>query len=71
MQVLIEYAGQSYRLLAVAVGVVKGMTASQLASMNQQDAEALAGPMDLLGLLVLSNHLHRGSKDTVTKLQDK
>ncbi len=39
--------------------------------MTQQDAEAMAGRMDMLGLLVLSNHLHPSSKETITSLQDK
>ena len=57
--------------MALAVGALKGVSAPQLAGMDQQDAEALAAPMDLLGLLVLSNRLHRGSRATVTSLQDK
>ena len=64
-------AGQSYRLLALAVGELKDVTPAELASMTQQDAEALAGPLDLTGLLVLSNDLHSASKDTIANLQDK
>ncbi len=71
LQVLVEYAAQSFRLLALAVGQLQNVTSEELAHMTQQDAELMAGRMDMLGLLVLSNHLHPSSKDTVTSLQDK
>jgi len=71
LQVLVEYAAQSFRLLALAVGELRHVTSEELAHMTQQDAEAMAGRMDMLGLLVLSNHLHPSSKETITSLQDK
>lgn len=64
-----EYAGQSFRLLALAVGTVRHVNHAEVAEMTQPDAEALAGPMELLGVLVLSNHLHPSSKDTILQLQ--
>ncbi|DBA92220.1 TPA: hypothetical protein ACH3X1_015928 [Trebouxia sp. C0004] len=70
-QVLVEYAAQNFRLLALAVGELRHVTSEKLAHMTQQDAEAMAGRMDMLGLLVLSNHLHPSSKETITALQDK
>ena len=57
--------------MAVAVGELRDVSPAELAGMSQQEAEALAGPMDLLGLLVLSNHLHASSRDTITSLQEK
>ena len=71
LQVLVEYAGQSFRLLALAVGVMKRVSAAELAGMDQQQAEAPCGPLDLLGLQVLSNHLRPGSRETVINLRDK
>lgn len=71
LQVLVEYAAQSYRLLALAVGQLSNVTSEELAHMTQQDVELMAGRMDMLGLLVLSNHLYTSSKETVTSLQDK
>ncbi len=71
LQVLVEYAAQSFRLLALAVGQLQNVTSEELAHMTQQDDKLMAGRMDMLGLLVLSNHLHPSSKDTVTSLQDK
>lgn len=71
LQVLVEYAGKSFRLLALAFGVMKGVSAAELAGMDQQQAEARCGPLNLLGLQVLSNHLRPGSRETVTNLRDK
>ena len=68
---LVEYAGKSFRLLALAVGTLQGVSATELAEWDLQQAEARCGPLDLLGLQVLSNHLRPGSKETITNLQDK
>ena len=70
-QIKVEYAAQSFRLLALAVGTLGHVTSEDLAHMTQQDAEAMVGRMDMLGLLVLSNQLHAVSRDTITNLQDK
>lgn len=71
LQVLVEYAGQSFRLLALAVGTLSNVSAAELAGMDQQQAEACCGPLDLLGLQVLSNHLRPSSRQTVTNLKDR
>ena len=71
MQVVDYYSGQSFRLLALAGGVVKGVTGMNLATMSQQQIESRAGSMDVLGLFVLSNHLRYDSKETIQHLQDK
>lgn len=70
-QVLVKYAGQSFRLLALAVGTLQGVTAAELADMDLQQLEARCQPLDLLALQVLSNRLRPGSRDTITKLQEK
>ena len=57
--------------MALAVGTLKDVTAADLVNMDQQQAERRCGRMHLLGLLVLSNHLHHASKDTITKLQNR
>lgn len=57
--------------MAVAVGTLKDVTAAELVSMDQQQAERRCQRMQLLGLLVLSNHLHPASKDTIDKLQNR
>ena len=71
LQVLAEYAGQSFRLLAVATGALRNVSPDVLAGMDQQQAEACCGPLDLLGLQVLSNHLRPTSRLTVTNLRDR
>lgn len=71
VQVLVEFAGQSFRILAMAAGMLHGVTAAELASLDQQQAEARCGPMDLLGMLVLSNHLRPSSRPTIAALQDR
>ena len=64
MQVLNGYAGQGYRLMALSVGTLRDVDPFELASMDQQQAERHCGHMDLLGLVVLSNHLHPASQKT-------
>lgn len=71
MQTLLDYAGQSFRLLALAAGPLTHVSAEQLASMDQQEAEAHCGHMDLLALLVLSNHAHPSSEETITNLHGR
>lgn len=68
---LAQYAGQSFRLLAVAGGVLSNVSPAELAGMDQQQAEARCGPLDLLGLQVLSNRLRPSSRQTVTNLRDR
>ncbi|DBA96365.1 TPA: hypothetical protein ACH3X3_002538 [Trebouxia sp. C0006] len=70
-QVVDNYSGQSYRLLALAGGVVQGVGKLNLAAMSQQQLEARAGSLDLLGLFVLSNHLRHDSRECITHLQDR
>ncbi|DBA77185.1 TPA: hypothetical protein ACH3X1_009759 [Trebouxia sp. C0004] len=71
VQVVDKYSGQSYRLLALAGGVVHGVGKLNLAVMSQQQLEARAGSLDLLGLFVLSNHLRHDSRACITHLQDR
>lgn len=68
---LVEYAEHSFRLMALAVGTLRDVTAAELMNMDQQQAERRCEGGHLLGLLVLSNHLHHASKDTISKLQNR
>ena len=70
-QVVDSYAAQSYRLLAVAYGEVRDVAKSGLAAMSLRELERQAGRLDLLGLVVMSNHLRPDSKDTIAHLQDR
>ena len=70
-QVIDEYSGQSFRVLALAKGILRGLDKHALSLMTQQELEAHAQGFELLGLLVLSNSLHPTSKDTVIQLQQQ
>lgn len=70
-QVVDEYAAQSFRLLALAKGVVTGMDRKVLSLMSQEEVEKHVNQFELLGLLVLSNHLRPDSQDTITQLQQQ
>ena len=66
-----NYSGQSFKLLALAVGVVQGVRGLNLAAMSQQEMEAKAGSLDLLGLFVLQNDLWHDSNETIVHLQER
>ena len=66
-----EYCGQSFRLLALAKGVLKGRDRQSLSPMSQEQLEKQVQQFELLGLLVLSNHLRSDSKGTITELQQQ
>lgn len=70
-QVVDTYAAQSYRLLAVAFGEVRDVGKLNVAAMSLQGLKRHAGHLDLLGLVVMSNHLRPDSKDTIAHLQDR
>ena len=71
MQVVLEYAGPSFRLLALAAGTLRHVTAERLASMSQQEGEAGCDHMDLLALIVLSNSAHASSRPAIISLQER
>ena len=64
-----SYSGQAYRLLALAGRRMLSVKDVDFAGMTQQQVEAKAGPLDLLGLLVLSNHLRPDSKHSISVLR--
>ena len=64
-------SGKSFRLLALAKGVLAGLDREAIDCMTQEQLESRAHSFELLGLLVLSNHLKDDSKDTITQLQQK
>ena len=70
MQVVDDYSRKSFRLLAMAVGVIPNAEELNLAMMTQQQVEACAVHMQLLSLVVLTNNVRPDSKDTITHLQE-
>ena len=70
VQVVDDYSSKCFRLLAVAAGVVPGVHHMDLPRMTQQQVEASAVDMQLLGLVVLTNSVRDDSKDTISQVQD-
>ncbi len=66
-----DWSAQSFRVLAVASAEVLKVAKLNLTSMSQQQVEEHAGRFDLLGLMILSNHLNSDSKATVKQLQEQ
>ena len=71
LQVVDNYAGQSFRLLALGGGILNGVTAMNWATTTQQQMESRVRSLDVLGLCVLSNHLRQDSKETIERLQER
>ena len=65
-----DYSSRSFRLLAVAVGVIPGVYQLDLPRMTQQQIEACAIDMELIALIVLTNSVRADSKDTISQVQD-
>lgn len=65
-----DFSSNSFRLLAMAVGVIPKAAQLSLVHMTQQQVEASALNMHLLCLLVLTNNIRSDSKATVTHLQE-
>ena len=65
-----DYSSRSFRLLAVAVGVIPGVCELDLPRMTQQQIEACAIDMELIALIVLTNSVRADSKDTISQVQD-
>lgn len=65
-----DFSSKSFRLLAMAVGVIPKAASLNLVHMTQQQVEASAINMHLLCLLVLTNNIRSDSKATITHLQE-
>ena len=70
-QVIDDYSGQSFRVMALAKGVLRGLNKHALSVMTQEELESHAQGFELLGLLVLSNSLYPTSKNTIIQLQQQ
>lgn len=65
-----DYSSKSFRLLAMAVGVIPEAAKLSLLQMTQQQVEASAVNMQLLCLVVLTDNVRPDSKATITQLQE-
>ena len=70
MQVGDSFSSNSFRLMAMAVGVIPDVHRLDLLRMTQQQVEAHVTHMELLCLVVLTNNIRRDSKRTLTELQE-
>ena len=70
LQKMDEYSSKSFRLLAGAVGIIKNADKLDLTRMSQQQLEAAASHMQLLGLVILANTVRPGSRETISLVQD-
>jgi len=66
-----QHASQSHRLLALACGVLHNVANLDLASMPLEALEQCAHHMELLGLVVMTNHVRADTKETISHLQDR
>lgn len=66
-----EWSGQSFRVLAIALASIAHVDKLSLSGMSQQQVEERAGNLELVGLVILSNHVNPDSKATVQQLQDR
>ena len=71
LQVLDEYSSRSFRVLALAKGVLNGLDRNTLMLMSQEQLEAQVKSLELLGLMVLTNHVRKDSVETIATLQQQ
>ena len=70
MQVVDDYSSKGYRLLAMAVGTLPKPDEADLSKLSMQQLEMQCSRIELLALVVLTNHVRPDSKDTITQLQE-
>ena len=68
-QVVDDYSKQSFRLMALAVGLVPNVHQLDVSRMTQQQVQEQATDFALLGLIVLTNRVRPDSRDTIVELQ--
>ena len=57
--------------MALAVGTLPHVHQLDLSVMSHQDIEARAENLEMLSLIVLTNHIRPDSKTTIRELQDR
>ena len=70
VQVVDDYSSNRFRLLALAVGTIPNLGNLNVHRMSQQQLESQAVGLELLALVVLTNHVRHDSKATISELQD-
>ena len=69
-KVVDQYSSDSFRLLALAVGVIPDVHKVDLLYLTQEQVELCAMPLDQLSLVVLTNSVREDSKETISQVQD-
>ncbi|KAL3147625.1 hypothetical protein ABBQ38_014675 [Trebouxia sp. C0009 RCD-2024] len=70
-EVVDEWSAGGFRVLAVAQADIPDVGKLSLSGMSQQQVEDYAGSLDLVGLVIISNHVNPDSKATVKQLQER
>ena len=65
-----DYSTRSFRLIAMAAGLLLNVDKLDLANMCQQAIEAAAVNMEMLSLVVLTNSIREDSVATIKELQE-
>ncbi|KAL3162329.1 hypothetical protein ABBQ32_010013 [Trebouxia sp. C0010 RCD-2024] len=70
-EVVDEWSAGGFRVLAMAQADIPNVGKLRLSGMSQQQVEDYAGSLDLVGLVIISNHVNPDSKATVKQLQER
>ena len=70
VQVSNDFSSNSFRLMAMAVGLIPNVDQLDLLHMTQQQVEAHVTHMELQCLMILTNNIRPDSKITISQLQD-
>lgn len=70
-QVVDEFSSKSFRLVAIAVGIIPHAHALDFTQMIRQEIESAATHLELLCLVVLTNSIREDSEDTIREVQQR
>lgn len=70
-QVVDVFSSNSFRLMAVAVGIIPHARALDFTRMSRQEIESAATHLELLCLVVLTNNVREDSKDAIREVQER
>ena len=70
VQVMDDYSSKSFRLLAMAMGIIPRASQLSFDQMTQQQVESRAISMQLLCLVVLTNNVRSDSREVISHLQE-
>ena len=70
-QVVDDFSSKSFRLMAIAVGIIPHARALDFTQMIRQEVESVATHLELLCLVVLTNSIREDSKATIREVQER